>query len=88
MNFAAAIFSYGWLVVLFLVPRIAVAAEDPLFHSLHWAILFLMAMPYTIVGSIAGGIICSRWRENKKRNHPGRRDYRLRLIETPKEGIR
>ena len=85
MNFAAAMFGYGWLVIFFLVPRIAVAAEDPLFHSLHWAILFLMAMPYTIGGSIAGRIICSRWRENKKRNHPGRRDYLLRLIETPKE---
>jgi hypothetical protein len=85
MNFAAAMFGYGWLVIFFLVPRIAVAAEDPLFHSLHWAILFLMAMPYTIGGSIAGWIIYSRWRGNKKRNHPGRRDYRLRLIETPKE---
>ncbi len=88
MNFAAAMFGYGWLVVLFLVPRITVAAEDPLSHSLHWVILFLMAMPYTIVGSIAGWIIYSRWRGNKKRNHPGRRGCLLRLVETPKEGGR
>ncbi len=88
MNFAAIMFAYGWLVVLFLVPRIAAAAGDPLSHSLHWAILFLMAMPYTIVGSIAGWIIYSRWHGNKKRNPPGRRDYLLHRIETPKEGGR
>jgi len=88
MNFAAAMFGYGWLIVLFLVPKAVAAADDPLSHSLHWAILFLMAMPYTIGGSIASWIIYSRWRGNKKRNHPRRRGNLLSLIETPKEGGR
>ncbi len=81
--------SVHYLMMLFLLaPKAAAAADDPLSHSLHWAILFLMAMPYTIGGSIAGWIIYSRWRGNKKRNHPARRGYRLSLIETPKEGGR
>ncbi len=88
MNFANAMFGYGWLMVILFVPSIVAAAENPLSHSLDWAILFLMAMPYTIGGSIAAWIVYSRWRGNKKRNRPGRRGYLLRLIETPKEGGR
>lgn len=33
------------------------SADDPFSRGLYWGILFLMAMPFTIVGSIGGWLI-------------------------------
>ena len=60
--------SHCLMMWFFLVPKAAAAADDPLSHSLHWAILFLLAMPYTIGGSIAAWIVYSHWRGDKRRN--------------------
>ena len=61
--------SVHYLMMLFLlVPKAAAAADDPPSHSLHWAILFLLAMPYTVGGSIAAWIVYSHWRGDKGRD--------------------
>jgi len=80
--------SHCLIMTLFLVPRAVGAADDSVSHSLHWAILFLMAMPYTIGGSIVAWIVYYRWRGNKRRDRRRRRASFLRLIETPKESGR
>jgi heme/copper-type cytochrome/quinol oxidase subunit 2 len=35
----------------------ASSPDDPMSHAFNWSILFLMAMPYTIVGLIVGWLI-------------------------------
>jgi len=80
--------SYGLIISFLLLPRSAAAADDPITHSLYWAVLFLMAMPYTIVGSIVAWIAYSCWRGNKRRDQLRKQNSYLRLIETPKEGGR
>ncbi len=79
---------HGLIMSFLLLPRVAAAAEDPITHSLHWAVLFLMAMPYTIAGSIVAGIAYSCWRGNKRRDQLRKQGSFLRLIEKPKEGGR
>jgi hypothetical protein len=88
MMIASKLSNHCLMNLIFLVPKAAAAADDPLSHSLHWAILFLLAMPYTIGGSIAAWIVYSHWRGNKKRDRLRKRSSLLRLIETPKEGGR
>ena len=80
--------SLGAIIPLFLLPGVAMAADDPITHSLHWAVLFLMAMPYTIAGSIAAWIAYSCWRGKKRRHQLRKQGSFLHLIETPKEGGR
>lgn len=43
------------------------SADDPFSRGIFWAILFLMAMPFTIVGSIGGWLIY-RYRHPSKGN--------------------
>jgi len=40
----------------------ASSPDDPMSHAFNWSILFLMAMPYTIVGLIVGWLIYTYWR--------------------------
>ncbi len=79
---------HGLIMLYLLLPRVAAVADDPINHSLHWAVLFLMAMPYTIVGSIVAWIAYSCWRGNQKRDQLRKQGSLLHLIETPKEGGR
>lgn len=41
------------------------STNDPFARGLNWSILFLAAMPFTIVGSIGGWLLC------KYRRRPG-----------------
>ena len=44
----------------------ASSPDDPMSHAFNWSILFLMAMPYAIVGSIAGWLIYTYWRASTR----------------------
>ncbi|MCZ6625182.1 MAG: hypothetical protein O7B35_13295 [Deltaproteobacteria bacterium] len=43
------------------------AGADPIADAFNWSILFLMAMPYTIVGSIGGWLFYAHRRATEKR---------------------
>ncbi len=65
MKFASVLFA-GWLPTgLLLYPGVAVA-EEPMMSVMNWAILFLIAMPYTIGGSIGAWIVYSHLRVVKR----------------------
>ena len=70
---ASKLSSHCLMMTIFLVPRAVGAADDSVSHSLDWAILFLMAMPYTIGGSILAWIVYYRWRGNRRRERRRRR---------------
>jgi hypothetical protein len=42
-------------------------AGDPTADAFNWSVLFLMAMPYLVVGSIAGGLFYTYRRTARKR---------------------
>ena len=44
------------------------AADDPLTDAFNWSVLFLMATPYTVVGSVAGWLAYAHWRAKAKKN--------------------
>ena len=44
------------------------AADDPLTDAFNWSVLFLMAMPYTVVGSVAGWLAYTHWRAAAKKD--------------------
>lgn len=44
------------------------AADDPVTDAFKWSVLFLMATPYTIVGSIAGWLVYTHWRAAAKKS--------------------
>ena len=69
--------SSGFLVLALLFPLVAwpcavcltgAAANDPLADAFNWSVLFLMAAPYTIVGSIGGWLAYTNWRAAARRN--------------------
>lgn len=37
--------------------------DDPVADAFNWSVLFLMATPYTIVGSIGGWLAYAHWRD-------------------------
>ena len=41
-------------------------ASDPVTDAFNWSVLFLMAMPYLVVGSIAGGLFYVHRRAAKR----------------------
>ena len=43
-------------------------ANDPLNDAFNWSVLFLMATPYTVVGSVAGWLVYTHWRAAAKKN--------------------
>jgi hypothetical protein len=64
-------------------------ADDPLTDAFNWSVLFLMAMPYTVVGSIAAWLFYARWRASaKKRDGQGNKAAYLRLAWIHKESER
>ncbi len=42
------------------------AADDSITRAYNWGVLFLMAMPYVVAGSIAGWIVYSYRRAREK----------------------
>jgi hypothetical protein len=58
--------------VLFSFTGLAFAADDLVISGLNWSILFMMAIPYAVGGSIAAWIVSSHERvagkENRTRN--------------------
>ena len=56
--------------------------NDPLTDAFSWSIIFLMAMPYTIVGSVAGWLFYNHRRASAKKA------ARLRLAWIHKESGR
>ncbi len=64
------------------------AAGDPLTDAFNWSILFLMAMPYTILVSIAGFLFYSHRRAVKKARSEAEKAPILRLAWIHKESGR
>lgn len=44
------------------------AANDPVTDAFNWSVIFLMATPYSVVGSVAGWLIFTHWRAARKRS--------------------
>lgn len=44
------------------------SANDPVADAFNWSVLFLMAAPYTIVGSVGGWLAYTHWRAARKRD--------------------
>lgn len=63
-------------------------SNDPVADAFNWSVLFLMAMPYAVVGSIAGWLFYNYRREAKKRLASGKKASVLRLAWTHKESGR
>ena len=64
------------------------AAGDPLTDAFNWSILFLMAMPYTVLVSIAGFLFYSHRRAVRKARGDIARAPILRLVWIHKESGR
>ena len=45
-----------------------ISGNDPVADAFNWSILFLMATPYTIVGSVAGWLAYAHRRAARKRD--------------------
>ena len=66
-----------------------IAGDDPLTDAFSWSVLFLMAMPYTVVGSIVGWLVYTHWRAAaKKDGGPKKKAPVLRLAWLHKESGR
>jgi heme/copper-type cytochrome/quinol oxidase subunit 2 len=70
-------FSSAVLALAFLFPVVAwpcavcltgASANDPVADAFNWSVLFLMAAPYTIVGSVGGWLAYTHWRAARKRD--------------------
>ena len=70
-------FSSAFLFLALLFPVVAwpcavcltgAAANDPVADAFNWSVLFLMAAPYTIVGSIGGWLAYTHWRAAARSN--------------------
>lgn len=55
------------------------SADDPTASAFNWSVMFLIMMPYSVVGSIAGWLFYSHWRAVKNRGGLKRRGPVLRL---------
>ena len=60
-------------------------ADDPLTDAFNWSVLFLMAMPYSVIGSVAGFLFYSHWRAAKKAGGKTQRELGLSLALVHKE---
>lgn len=80
-------FSFVVLALVMFFPAIASAcavcvtgaANDPVTVAFNWSVLFLMATPYTVVGSIVGWLVYTHWRAAKKDGRPRKKAPILRL---------
>src|SRR5215471_10413701 len=84
------------LALTFMVPALALGCSvclggadgnDPLTDAFNWSVLFLMAMPYATVGSIAGWIFY-RHRSARKQEMPEKKTPVLHLAWNDKESGR
>jgi len=61
----------GTLVIAMLIPTVVAACpscnliDEPIARGFNWSILFLMAMPFTVVGIIGGGVFYTYKRANQ-----------------------
>ena len=76
------------LAVSLIVPAVAHACAvcltgagtgDPLTEAFNWSVLFLMATPYTVVGSVGGWLFYSHWRASHRAGEPGKKSSILHL---------
>ena len=88
------ILSYAGLA-LALVPALAGACSvcvtgdnDPTANAFNWSVLFLMATPYTVVGSIAGWLFYKYRRAAAKPRDEAAREPALRLTWNEEESGR
>jgi hypothetical protein len=65
-----------------------VSPDDPLTDAFNWSVLFLMAMPYAVVGSIAGWLFYTYRCKAKKLSGPRKKATILHLAWTHKESGR
>lgn len=65
-----------------------IGQDDPMTDAFNWSILFLMAMPYTVVGSVAGWLFYTHWRAAKGRDQVKKKTPVLRLAWIHKESGR
>lgn len=63
------------------------ASGDPTTDAFNWSVIFLMAMPYTVVGSIAGWLFFAHWRAARRQGRKKESAF-LRLAWTQKESGR
>ncbi|TAJ81501.1 hypothetical protein EPO44_17790 [bacterium] len=61
------------------------APGDPTADAFNWSVLFLMATPYTVVGSVAGWLVYTHWRAAKKDGRLRKKAPLLRLAWIHKE---
>ncbi len=71
------VFGFGLVGVALLVPMVAQAcavcgtgpgvAGDPTARGFYWGILFLMAMPFAVTGSIGAWLVYRYWRASAGR---------------------
>ena len=60
----------GLMVISLLIPTVVQACpscnfiNDPIMRGFNWSILFLMAMPFTVVGLIGGSVFYTYKRAN------------------------
>ena len=81
---------FSLIVVVLLPPAVAEAcavcgfgpgiAGDPTARGFYWGILFLMAMPFAVAGSIGAWLVYRYWRANA-----GRKATSVLFAWTPKE---
>ncbi len=62
--------------------------NDPVADAFNWSVLFLMAAPYAVVGSIAGWLFFAYRKAARKRGLIGRKAPVLRLAWIHKESGR
>jgi hypothetical protein len=61
---------------------------DPTADAFNWSVLFLMVMPYLVVGSIAGGLFYAYRRTASKRDHTEAAEPLVHLAWNEKESGR
>ena len=64
------------------------SADDPLTDAFNWSVLFLMAMPYTVLGSIGAFLFYSYRRSAKRASEPSARTTIVPLTWIHKESGR
>ena len=63
-------------------------AGDPTADAFNWSVLFLMATPYLVVGSIAGSLFLAYRRAAAKREQPETTEPLVYLVGNDKESER
>lgn len=58
------------VTALFACPGCNAIGSSQLARAFNPSVLFMMAMPFTVFGAIAGGIAYTYWRAQKKVNRP------------------